>query len=291
LFNKLQRGIKMKKLLLVSSIALLTACSNVPPGYVGVLVNKVGGDKGVDQKELTPGRYWLTINEELFTFPTFSQTQIWTKDKNEGSPNDDSMSFQTSEGITANSDIGITYHIDESKVSTVFQKYRQGIEEITHTYLRSMVRDGLNTEAARFTTESINGAGKTELMNAVKNRVISETKDIGIVIENVYWIGSIRWPEEIVNSINMKVQSIQKTQQRENEVAQSRAEAEKAIAEARGVAESRLVIARAEAEAIELRGKALRANPEIIRLNEVERWDGKLPTTMIPNASIPVIGK
>ncbi len=281
----------MKKLLLVSSIALLTACSNVPPGYVGVLVNKVGGDKGVDQKELTPGRYWLTINEELFTFPTFSQTQIWTKDKNEGSPNDDSMSFQTSEGITANSDIGITYHIDESKVSTVFQKYRQGIEEITHTYLRSMVRDGLNTEAARFTTESINGAGKTELMNAVKNRVISETKDIGIVIENVYWIGSIRWPEEIVNSINMKVQSIQKTQQRENEVAQSRAEAEKAIAEARGVAESRLVIARAEAEAIELRGKALRANPEIIRLNEVERWDGKLPTTMIPNASIPVIGK
>jgi regulator of protease activity HflC (stomatin/prohibitin superfamily) len=281
----------MKKLLLVSSIALLTSCSNVPPGYVGVLVNKVGGDKGVDQKELTPGRYWLTINEELFTFPTFSQTQVWTKDKNEGSPNDDSMSFQTSEGITANSDIGITYHIDESKVSTVFQKYRQGIEEITHTYLRSMVRDGLNTEAARFTTEAINGAGKTELMNAVKNRVISETKDIGIVIENVYWIGSIRWPEEIVNSINMKVQSIQKTQQRENEVAQSRAEAEKAIAEARGVAESRLVIARAEAEAIELRGKALHTYPEVIRLNEAEKWDGKLPTTMIPNASIPVIGK
>jgi regulator of protease activity HflC (stomatin/prohibitin superfamily) len=121
--------------------------------------------------------------------------------------------------------------------------------------------------------------------------VTAETRDIGIVIENVYWIGSIRWPEEIVNSINMKVQSIQKTQQRENEVAQSRAEAEKAIAEARGVAESRLVIAKAEAEAIELRGKALRSNPEIIRLNEIEKWDGHLPTTMIPNASIPVINK
>lgn len=281
----------MKKLL-VSSIALaLTACTNVPPGYVGVLVNKVGGDKGVDQTELTPGRYWLTINEELFTFPTFSQTQIWTRDATEGSSNDDSMSFQTSEGITANSDIGITYHIDSTKVTTVFQKYRQGIDEITHTYLRSMVRDGLNTEASKFTTESINGAGKTELMTAVKNRVIAETQNIGIVIENVYWIGSIRWPEEIVNSINMKVQSIQKTQQRENEVAQSKAEADKKIAEARGEAESRLLIAKAEAEAIELRGKALRSNPEIIRLNEIERWNGVLPTTMIPNAAIPVISK
>jgi regulator of protease activity HflC (stomatin/prohibitin superfamily) len=89
----------------------------------------------------------------------------------------------------------------------------------------------------------------------------------------------------------MKVQSIQKTQQRENEVAQSKAEADKKIAEARGEAESRLLIAKAEAEAIELRGKALRSNPEIIRLNEIERWNGVLPTTMIPNAAIPVISK
>jgi regulator of protease activity HflC (stomatin/prohibitin superfamily) len=282
----------MKKLLLLASgILLLSGCSNVPPGYVGVLVNKIGGDKGVDQRELNPGRYWLTINEELFTFPTFSQTQVWTRNHDEGSPNDDSMSFQTNEGITANSDIGITYHIDSAKVTTVFQKYRQGIDEITHTYLRSMVRDALNTEASKFTTESINGAGKTELMTNVKNRVIEETKDIGIVIENVYWIGSIRWPEEIVNSINMKVQSIQKTQQRENEVAQSKAEADKAIAEARGIAESRLVIAKAEAEAIELRGKALRSNPEIIRLNEIEKWNGVLPTTMIPSSSLPIISK
>mgnify|MGYP003351898750 CR=1 FL=1 len=99
----------MKKVLAVLTFALvMTGCSNVPPGYTGIKVFLNGGDKGVDQRELNPGRYWLTINEELFTFPTFSQTQVWTKDREEGSRNDDSMTFQTTEGITANSDIDMT---------------------------------------------------------------------------------------------------------------------------------------------------------------------------------------
>jgi len=32
-----------------------------------------------------------------------------------------------------------------------------------------------------------------------------------------------------------------------------------------------------EARAISLQGAALRANPEVLRLRAVERWDGKLP--------------
>ena len=98
----------MKKILLALVILSLTACSDVPSGYTGIKVNLLGSDKGVDSQELGTGRYWIGMNEKLFIFPMFTQTQVWTKDKNEGSPNDDSITFQTVEGLEVNADLGIT---------------------------------------------------------------------------------------------------------------------------------------------------------------------------------------
>lgn len=45
----------------------------------------------------------------------------------------------------------------------------------------------------------------------------------------------------------------------------------------------------AEAAAIDARGKALRDNPALVALTQAERWDGKLPTTMVPNGSVPML--
>jgi regulator of protease activity HflC (stomatin/prohibitin superfamily) len=274
----------MNKLTIAVAL-LLSACSSVPPGNVGVLVHKFGGDKGVDTEEVQTGRYWLTWNEEMYTFPTFSQTATWVK----GPAVDESVTFQTSEGLTVNTDVGITYAVDPKSVTKIFQKYRKGIDEITDVYLRSMVRDAFVNESSSRPIESVYGTGKRELLEAVKKRIDSQTANLGIVVENIYWIGDLRLPPTVVESINAKIQATQKAQQRETEVAESRAKAEKAIAEARGTAESQLAIAKAEAEAIELRGRALRQYLEVIKLNEVEKWNGQLPTTMLPNAAIPII--
>jgi regulator of protease activity HflC (stomatin/prohibitin superfamily) len=103
---------------------------------------------------------------------------------------------------------------------------------------------------------------------------------VGIKVESLYLVGNMRLPQTVVESINAKIQALQKTQQRENEVAQSRAEADKAIAEARGVAESKLAIAKAEAEAIEIKGAALKNNPAVLELNKIDKWDGQLPQYM-----------
>jgi len=278
----------MKKILAVMALAfMMTGCTYVPPGYVGIIVHQLGGDKGVDQEEVGPGRQWVGMNDNLYLFPTFSQTHVWTQDKTEGSPNDDSITFQTREGMSVNTDIGITYSIDPKKVGLIFQKYRKGIDEITHVYLRSMVRDALVTESASREIESVYGPGKAELLEAVKRRVISETKDIGINIENIYWIGSLRLPSAIVESINRKAQATQMTAQREQEIQQSRAEAEKKIQEARGDAESTLLRAQADAEAITIKGKALANNPLVIEYEKVGKWDGGLP--QVVGGSTPFI--
>ena len=45
----------------------------------------------------------------------------------------------------------------------------------------------------------------------------------------------------------------------------------------------------AEAEAIRARGAALRDNPDMIKLIQAERWNGILPTTMVPGAALPFV--
>ena len=125
----------------IMAFAALSGCSKVPAGNVGVKVYLLGGEKGVDSEVLRVGRYWIGINEDLFLFPTFTQNYVWTKDATEGSPTDESITFQTQEGLGVNADIGISYHIDTDKVSLIFQKYRKGVDEITDIYLRNMVRD------------------------------------------------------------------------------------------------------------------------------------------------------
>lgn len=276
-----------KGLLFTILAASLAACSTVPAGHVGVKVYLLGGDKGVDSEELGTGRYWIGMNEELYLFPTFMQNYVWTKGVDEGSPNDESLSFQTVEGLTANADIGISYSIDPTKVTEIFQKYRRGVEEITDTFLRNMVRDALVKAASNKPIEYVYGAGKAELIATVQEDVTKQVAPIGIKIDKIYWIGDIRLPDKVITSINEKIGATQKAQQRQNEVAQAKAEADKKIEEARGQAESLLKVAEAQAKANMLLTESL--SPELLQYKALEVWDGKLPTTMVPGQATPFI--
>jgi regulator of protease activity HflC (stomatin/prohibitin superfamily) len=253
----------MKRVMTMSlslSVMLLAACSKVPAGNVGVKFQMYGDDKGSLQ-ELPPGRYWVGWGYEMYTFPTFTQTYTFTRSPAEGRPVDESISFQTAQGLTVNADVGITYHIDPAKVTLIFQKYRKGIDEITDLDI-----------------ESVYGKGKASLIEAVQRDVSEEVGAVGIDVEKIYWIGELRLPENVVQSINAKIQATQMAEQRQNEVAQAQAEAQKVEAEAQGRAQAQLTIAEAEAKAISLKGEALRQNPNVVQMSAIEKWDGHLPT-------------
>lgn len=264
----------------------LAACSYVPAGNVGVKVNLLGGEKGVDSEVVGVGRYWLGINEELYLFPTFMQNYVWTAGADEGSPNDESISFQTADGMTANADIGISYSIDPEKVSVIFQTYRRGVEEITDTFLRNMVRDALVKQASNKPIEYVYGAGKADLIAAVQKDVTDQVAPLGIMIGKIYWIGEIRLPTVVLESINKKNAATQMAMQRQNEVAQAKAEADKKIEDARGEAESILRVADAQAKANKLLADSLTA--EFVQYQAITKWNGELPR-MTGSAAVPFI--
>lgn len=291
---------KVLSLLAILAMVLTVGCSKVPAGNVGVKVYLLGGDKGVDQEVLGTGRYYIGINEDLFLFPTFSQNYVWTQEPTEGSKNDESLTFGTKEGLSVGADVGITYSIDPDRVADVFQKYRKGVDEITDVYLRNMVRDALVKSASTKSVESIYGVGKADLMKEVEDAVRDQVSEIGIIIERVYWVGDLRLPDSVVASINAKIDATQKAIETENKVrtaiaqadivrATAKGDADAKIENARAEAESILLKGTAEAEAIKLRAEALAKNENLVELTKAERWNGVLPTTMLPNSAVPFI--
>ena len=278
---------KIYKILTIFLMALaVTSCSKVPAGNVGVKVYLLGGEKGVDHVELGPGRYWIGMNEELYVFPTFSQNYVWTKSSTEGSSDNEEISFQTVEGMSVSADVGITYSVIPDKVPAIFQKYRKQLDEITHIYIRNMVRDAFVKAASTRPVEDVYGAGKAQLLAEVEKSVRDQTKDM-FIVERIYLVGDLRLPPQVTDALNAKIQATQQAQQVENEVRTARAEAEKTIAKADGEAKSLLLVAESQAKANKVLSDSI--TPELVQYQAVKAWNGILPTTMIPGGATPFI--
>ena len=268
----------MKKSLaiaLIAAAASLSACDQVPVGAVGIKVSNLGSDKGVNDDVLGTGWYWVGMTNTLYTFPTFMQNYVWSASKHEGAAHDESISFQTVEGLSVNADIGVAYQVDPKKVPTLFQTYRKGLDEIRDIYLRNIVRDAIVNVASTRPIESVYGAGKADLIKQVKADVKAKVEPLGLIVDEISWVGELRLPTTVVESINAKIQATQQSQQRENEVATAKAEAQKAVAQAQGEADSVTIKAKAEAQANTIVAQSLTS--ELVSYQAVMHWDGKLP--------------
>ena len=261
----------MKKAIMASIIALsaigLVGCDRVEPGNVGIKVNKLGDDKGVGEV-VGVGRYWTGWNTEVYIFPTFKQMKTY----------DDAFNH-----------IGVAYKVDPTKVTTVFQTYRKGVDDITDTDLRQKIADALNRLASRMSTDKFIDGGKAELLENALKEIQSDMGPVGIQVISLSYVGRPEYPPTVIDSINAKVTANQKTLQREQEVKQREAEANMLRAEADGQADAKLKLAEAEAKSIQIRGQAMRENPEVLQLEAINKWNGTLPQYMTSGAGTPFI--
>lgn len=121
----------------------------------------------------------------------------------------------------------------------------------------------------------------------------------GIIIESAQ-IENVDFSDTYERSIEVAAQAEAMVRTKENEKRQAQVEAEKLVieAEARKKSQNLDTDARAyaireqgnaEAQSIAARGQALRDNPALVGLTAAEKWDGKLPETMIPGSTVPFV--
>lgn len=250
-------------------IAWLFCFKMISPGYVGVVVDLLGDKKGVESKELHVGMHWISPWKTVYQFPIFEQNDTWEGDR-------ETFNFQTSEGMAVSADVGITYHLRPECIPIIFQKYRRGMDEITHTFIRNYIRDSINKSASRIKIEDLYGSSKESFFSDVEGHVRRELSPIGIEISRIYLIGRFHFPQTVITSLNSKIEAIQRAEQRENELREAEAEAKKRIAQAEGQAKCSMLQAEAEAKANEILAKSV--TEQLIQWQAVQKWDGKLPS-------------
>ena len=252
--------------------------NTVPAGYVGVRVN-LYADKGVQNEVLGTGRYIVGINQQLFRFPTFNQLENYKQP----------FVFQSSDAMEIKARVGVEYNINPEKVATIFTTYRKGIDDITQINLRQYISDGLIKHAVKMDINELTQGGKSKLLDDVTQEIKTKLEPVGIRIIKLSWTDDLTYPEQVRQSINAKIEATQRALLRENEVAQSKAEAEKLRVAAQGEADARITKAKAEAEAIAIKAKALRDNPDILQLNAIDKWNGVLPQYLTSGSPVPFV--
>lgn len=261
-------------------------CNVINPGHVGIKVNLYGEQKGVQTYTLRTGAIWYNrFSEQVYEFPTFMQNAVWTKDLNEQSPTDESVTFNSSEGAVVNTDIALSYQIEKDKVPDIFVELRQDANYITHIYMRGKVRDAINRIASKMKVTDIFGEGKQKLLLDAKTELDRELGHKGFKFDMIAFVGEMRVDSKVLESINMTISASQKAIEAQNKVVQSKAEADQKIEEARGEAESITLVAEAKAGANKILTQSL--SPELLQYEALQRWDGILPK--VTSGAIPLI--
>jgi regulator of protease activity HflC (stomatin/prohibitin superfamily) len=265
----------MKFKLFVLSVLMLfvVGCTVVPPGEVGIKVNRLGDTRGVQDLTLSTGLVtyfpgWSTV----FSYPTFMQTATWQKHNEGDREANNEIVFNTKDGMVVSGDVSLSYQLTESKVPAFYVKFRtDNLETFTHGFLYNVARDAFNEVASVYSVEEIYGAKKEEYLTAVRKRVNTHIEPYGVNIQQFGFLGKIRVPNAVEDSINAKIKATQDAQRVENEIREAKANAEKKIADATGISKANTLLASSISEQL-IKWEQLQ-----IQKAQISKWNGAYP--------------
>lgn len=129
-------------ILILLIVVGFNSCTYVNPGYVGVLVNKMGG--GVSPHPLGNSLHFqVPFAQEIDEYPISMRTLVLTKTPTEGSPNDDSINVNSIEGQPVSCDVSLSFELDPMKVPELYKAFRTDIDTIAHGFVKQTIRQAL----------------------------------------------------------------------------------------------------------------------------------------------------
>jgi len=261
----------------VALVALANGCTRVDPGYVGIQVYYYGAYRGEPIARGAGTIWYLPSYSTVLEYPVFQRQTAWTHKLTEGRTGvDDSLTYNSKEGLVFHADLSVAYTLKPYCVADFYRRFRtDDLDTFTHGFLRQSAQNWANTFASRYTAEELYGDKKDAFIVQVQKALNDELEPLCVHIVQMGYTEAPRPPQPIIDSINAKIAATQNAIRVENEVRQSKASAQKAIAEAQGRAQSILVEAEAQAKANALLSASITAN--LIQLKAIERWNGIRP--------------
>jgi regulator of protease activity HflC (stomatin/prohibitin superfamily) len=258
---------------------MLGGCaSTVQPGNVGILVSKVGDNRGVSKITVTTGLVFVGPMESLYQFPIYMQNKVWTSDKGEDAEKEESLTFNSVEGSQLHADVAIQYTFEAEKVPQIFQQLHKSPEQIRDVFLRGRVRDAINKHSSKMSAVACVGRDMQKLLDESMATLKAELDPMGIKVDLLTFPNGIRADQKIAAMINAVVEAEQRAKEQEQKVKEAVAKAQQEVALAEGEAKATLTRAKAQAEANRMVSGSI--TPQIIQIEKIKKWDGKTPTVL-----------
>jgi len=244
----------------------------IDQGDRGVILNNgaVAGEAG-------PGRHWKApIVQSVEELSIRSQKMEWSGNSY--------ISAYTRDKQVATVHLAVIWHATD--VTKTYTTYRN-VETLGTQVIVPKTMEVFKNEFGKVdSTAAITERGK--LNGDVQTALVASVVGYPLMIDSVQ-ITDISFSDAYDKAVaaNMEAQvavlKARADMQRQNIEADTRLYAAKADADA--VAYT----GKQEAAAIRDKGEALRANPEVVALTTAQKWDGKLPETMVPGSAVPFI--
>ncbi len=183
--------------------------------------------------------------------------------------------------------LSVTFHI--TNVSRLYALYGS-VDSMVNTILTPRVYEEMKNVFGQF--NAIEAIQNRATLNAQVTAAVINTVKGPFVIDSVQ-LQDIAFSQSYENAVEQRMQAIVQQEQAEAVKAKRIIDADAAAYEVKAAADAQAhqieVQGQAQAAAIRARGDALKDNPSLIALTTAEKWDGKLPETMVPGGALPFL--
>jgi regulator of protease activity HflC (stomatin/prohibitin superfamily) len=174
----------------------------------------------------------------------------------------------------------LNYSVKREKVPYIFSKYRVSLEQIEEGFLKTAVYDAFRVVANSYPADALI-SNRQEFEAKVRQVLVKQLEPEGFILSQ--FTSNLIYPETFKKAIEAKNNAVQTALTAENQVKTAEAQAKIKVATAEGNAQAMLTAAKAEAEANRM--KQVTLTPLLLKLEWINKWDGRLPNTQVGGSS------
>jgi regulator of protease activity HflC (stomatin/prohibitin superfamily) len=184
--------------------------------------------------------------------------------------------------------VSVNYRLPENNVLDVYSRLGENYPAIL---IDTQLPRRLKEVFGRFTAQSMI-QDRTQLGIEVEKSLEAALDGRGIQIVSVQ-VEDVAFSQVYETAVENRMSAIVAQYQAEAEKQRRITNADAAAYEVKAAADAQAhaieVQGAAQAAAIKARADALKDNPDLVSLTAAEKWNGQLPTTMIPGGSVPFV--
>ncbi|PNY82573.1 prohibitin family protein [Deinococcus koreensis] len=248
----------------------------IPAGFVGVVFSAFSG---VKPDVLQEGIHFVVpFVDRVNLYDARLQQVTLAHDTPGAGDAEGAIRARSKEGLDITADVTVQFRIDRSKAAILHKELgRNYLETVIRPQVRSKVRDAIG----QFSAADIISTKRQQVEASITAALTQVFTRNNLTLDSVL-LRELRIPDSIAKAIEQKQAAEQQVEVERNRLLQADISAKRAVVEAQGLAKAAVARAGGEAQALSLRGKALRENPQLIQLTVAEKLSPTIQTVMMP---------